>query len=108
MPRPVLDLDIAGDVRVDDPAVAEALIRLVQEALTNAARHAEARHLHVRLHVEDGVLVVQVEDDGRVRGSVREGSGLTGMRERITALGGALDYSRTARGGFAIEARLPA
>jgi signal transduction histidine kinase len=108
MPRPLLDLDIAADVRVDDPAVAEAVLRLVQEALTNAARHADAGRLLVRLSNADGALSVYVEDDGRLRGDIRAGGGLTGMRERIDALGGELAWSRTPRGGFAIDARLPA
>ncbi|WP_460832118.1 sensor histidine kinase [Lysobacter humi (ex Lee et al. 2017)] len=108
MPRPALRLDIAHDVRVDDPAVAEAILRLVQEALTNAARHAGADAVQVRLHRAAGALHVHVEDDGRLRGPVREGSGLAGMRERVAALGGRLAWSRTAAGGMAIDAELPA
>lgn len=108
MPRPSLELQIADDVRVDDPAVAEALLRLVQEALTNAARHADADRLCVRIAREGGTIAVHVEDDGRVRGAIREGSGLTGMRERIAAHGGTVAWSRTAQGGLAIDARLPA
>lgn len=108
LPRPALELDIADDVHVDDPAVAEAVLRLVQEALTNAARHADASRVQVRLAREGGGLSVHVEDDGRVRGPLHEGSGLTGMRERVAALGGDVAWSRTDRGGLAIHARLPA
>jgi signal transduction histidine kinase len=49
MPRPALQLRIDDDVRIDDPAVAEAVLRLVQEAMTNSARHAEAGVVRVRL-----------------------------------------------------------
>lgn len=108
LPRPSLELDIATDVRVDDPAVAEALLRLVQEALTNAARHADADRLSVRIARADGGLRVHVEDDGCLRGPLREGSGLSGMRERIAALGGEVAWSRSAGGGLAIDASLPA
>ena len=108
LPRPALELHIDPEVRVDDPAVAEALLRLVQEALTNAARHADADRLSVRLSRDGDGLRVHVEDDGRVRGALREGSGLTGMRERIAALGGEFACSRTPSGGLALHARLPA
>lgn len=108
MPRPALELHIDDEVRVDDPAVAEAVLRLVQEALTNAARHAGAVRLSVRLARVGDALSIHVEDDGRVRGPIREGSGLTGMRERIAALGGELACSRAPHGGLAIDARLPA
>jgi signal transduction histidine kinase len=107
MPRPSLQLSIAPDVQVNDPAVAEAVLRLVQEALTNAARHAEADHVRVRLCREAGRLRVEVEDDGLVRGTIREGNGLSGMRERLAAAGGTLALSTTARGALRIDASLP-
>src|SRR3546814_3872644 len=49
LPRPALRLEIDDDVQVTDPGVAEAILRLVQEALTNSARHADADVVHVRL-----------------------------------------------------------
>lgn len=108
MPRPALDLSIEPDVRVEDPAVAEAVLRLVQEALTNAARHADAGRLSVRIARRGDALAVHVEDDGRLRGPLREGNGLSGMRERVQALGGEVEWSRSASGGMAIHASLPA
>jgi signal transduction histidine kinase len=107
MPRPSLDLSIAPDVHVSDPAVAEAVLRLVQEALTNSARHAEAERVRVRLRRDGARLAVQVEDDGQVRGAIREGNGLSGMRERLAAAGGTLALSTTARGALRIDASLP-
>lgn len=107
MPRPALQLAIDEDVRISDPVVAEAVLRLVQEALTNSARHAEAETVRVVL-VRDGQrLQIKVEDDGYVRGSLREGNGLSGMRERLAAAGGTLALSTTARGALRIEASLP-
>ena len=107
MPRPVLQLAIGDDVQINNPAVAEAVLRLVQEALTNSARHAEADIVRVAL-VRDGQrLNVRVEDDGYVRGAIREGNGLAGMRERLAAAGGTLALSTTARGALRIEASLP-
>ena len=107
MPRPSLDLSIAPDVQVSDPAVAEAVLRLVQEALTNSARHAEADRVRVRLSRDGTRLAVQVEDDGQVRGVIREGNGLSGMRERLAAAGGTLALSTTPRGALRIDASLP-
>jgi signal transduction histidine kinase len=108
MPRPMLHLAIADDVQVNDPATAEAVLRLVQEALTNSARHADAENVHVSLRRDDDRLAVTVEDDGHVRGGiVREGNGLSGMRERIAAVEGTLALSTSRRGALRIEASLP-
>lgn len=106
-PRPSLRLQIGDDVRVDDAAVAETLLRIVQEALTNSARHAHAATLHVTLQRRDGRLHLHIEDDGRVRDGWREGNGIAGMRERLAALRGDLAVSRTPRGALRIDASLP-
>lgn len=108
MPRPSLRLSIAEHVRVTDPAVAEAVLRLVQEALTNSARHADADVVKVSIGSEGGQLHVRVEDDGLLRGPLREGNGLSGMRERVVAAGGQLALSTGERGALRIDARLPA
>ncbi len=107
-PRPALQLSIDEGVVVDDPALAETVLRTVQEALTNAARHGLADTLDVRLRRDGTMLRVDIEDDGRVTLPLREGHGLTGMRERIDALGGSLRIDRAARGGVRIEAAFPA
>lgn len=107
MPRPALELDIDERIHLTDPALAETLLRLVQEALTNSARHADAERVQVSIHRDGDHLQVRVEDDGRVRGALREGNGLAGMRERIAAAGGSLSFARNERGAMRIEARLP-
>jgi signal transduction histidine kinase len=89
-------------------AVSAAAYRIVQEALTNVARHAEAGAVRVSLSDDDGDLLVSVEDDGR--GSADEavhGHGLAGMRERVELCGGSLRTGASAEGGFAVAARLP-
>lgn len=108
MPRPALRLHIAESVHVTDPAVAEAVLRLVQEALTNSARHADADVVQVWLDCADRRLHIRVEDDGHVRGALREGNGLSGMRERVTGAGGELALSTSERGALRIDASLPA
>ncbi|NGO80178.1 sensor histidine kinase [Streptomyces sp. YC504] len=83
--------------------------RIVQEALTNAARHAGASEVTVQLTVGDGQLEVVVADDGRADpdAGFEPGIGLTGMRERVEALGGTLECGPKAAGGFLVRAQLP-
>lgn len=107
-PRPALRLLIGDGVVVEDPALAEAILRSVQEALTNAARHGQADMLEVRLSRAAEGLRLEIEDDGRAHWPLSEGHGMTGMRERIDALGGTLRIGRAALGGVRIEASLPA
>jgi signal transduction histidine kinase len=80
-----------GDERVD-PTISTAFFRILQEALTNVARHADATHVEVRLEREGGSLCLQVSDDGKgiaseAKRNVRS-LGLLGIRERAHRLGG--------------------
>lgn len=108
LPRPSLALHIQQGVKVDDPAVAESLLRIVQECLTNAARHAGADTLTVSLTKEDAGMRLRIEDDGRLKGGLREGNGLSGIRERVAALGGEVRLGSSASGGLRLDVRLPA
>lgn len=107
LPRPRLELQLDGHVRIPRAEQAEALLRTVQEALTNAARHGPAETLHVRLARHDRQLVLTAEDDGRFHGPVHPGNGLTGMHERLAELDGTLDVSRSRLGGLKLTATLP-
>ncbi len=107
-PRPALRLVIDKAVRIDNAGTADALLRMVQEALTNAARHGQARQLEVAIGQEGGRIAVAIEDDGRMQAPPREGHGLSGMRERLAEAGGTLSLSVSARGGLRIDASLPA
>ena len=90
-----------------------AAFRIVQEALTNVVRHAGPATATVRVTYGRRELAVQVDDDGRgavvagAHGSPGSGSGIAGMRERATALGGTLQAGPRAGGGFRVLARLP-
>jgi signal transduction histidine kinase len=108
LPRLRLDLHIAPQVQVGGLALAETVLRVVQEAMTNAARHADASLLRVRLDRDDSQLVLTIEDDGQLRGALREGSGIAGMRERLAAARGTLTIGPNDQGALRIEARLPA
>lgn len=90
-------------------AVTVALYRVLQEALTNIARHANARNVEVNLHHEGDTILLHVRDDGSGfdTHSLRSGIGLDGMRERLELLGGALEiHSQPTQGTFLI-ARIP-
>lgn len=106
-PRPRLQLDIAESAEQLPPALFEAVLRAVQEALTNAARHGPARELEVRLERSGDRLELGIEDDGRASETTSEGGGLAGMRERFEQLGGSLRVRRSAQGGLCLEAQCP-
>ena len=106
-----VELRTTGPERPVDGVVGLTAYRIVQEALTNVLRHAQARQAHVDLAFGDEELVVRVADDGRgCDGKAADepsGQGLVGMRERVAVLGGHLDAGPGPDGGFVVEARLP-
>lgn len=98
-PRPSLQLKIDPGTVVDDPALSEVILRVCQEAMSNAAKHGVAEHIFVTLHPASLI----VEDDGRVAMPLIEGNGLHGIRERVQAVGGEVIYVQSSRGGLRIE-----
>ena len=89
------------------PAAIEATAYfVVAEALTNLAKYARATGATVRAHVEDGILQLQVRDDG-VGGARRDGSGLVGLADRLAVLDGQLRVESPAGGGTVIAADIP-
>ncbi|WP_051807373.1 sensor histidine kinase [Actinoplanes subtropicus] len=110
-----VSLDIGGDVPGLPPATALTAFRVIQEALTNTLRHAHAHRAAVTVRVESPELVVEVVDDGWGRNPARpttepwpgSGRGLTGMRSRVTNLGGTLATGNRHPRGFQVLARLP-
>jgi signal transduction histidine kinase len=102
---------VDGDERPLPPEVDRAAYRIVQEALTNVGRHAgRPATVSVRLAYRDHGLAVQIDDDGQATPAVAPvpGTGLIGMRERVTALGGQLRAEPRPEGGFTVRAELPA
>ncbi|WLW57574.1 sensor histidine kinase [Streptomyces sp. YU58] len=96
--------------RSDVPAaVSRTAYRIVQESLTNVARHAGAATASVRIDYRAGALAVQVDDDGKATPDTvpTPGLGLLGMRERVTALGGRLRARPRDEHGFTVQAELP-
>lgn len=88
------------------PAQQEAAYRIVQEALTNVGRHSGARSAVVRVLQAAGALTVTIDDDGAGMAGALPGNGLTGMRERVAALGGTLTLHEL-EPGVRIEATFP-
>ncbi|MFF5288005.1 sensor histidine kinase [Paractinoplanes globisporus] len=89
--------------------VDQAGYRVVQEALTNVARHAGPATAEVRVEYADDLLTISVTDDGLATASlpVTPGVGLSGMRERVTGLGGTLHTAPRDGGGFVVRATFP-
>lgn len=90
--------------------IGRAVYRLIQESLTNAAKHAAGAEVRVALRVHGAALEVDVRNGRGDRTFVAaqgSGSGLVGMRERIVLAGGTLHAGPLATGGFAVHARLP-
>jgi PAS domain S-box-containing protein len=89
------------------PAAIEATAYfVVAEALTNVAKHARAGRAEVTARIEDGTLAVRVRDDG-MGGARPEGSGLTGLADRLAVLDGRLRVESPADGGTMVEATIP-
>jgi signal transduction histidine kinase len=121
-----VDTQVTADLTALPHGTGAAGYRIVQEALTNVVRHAHASRVRVRIGEQDGELVIVVDDDGDSRpgdpsgagtsgaaghGAIGRtsggGSGIRGMTERATALGGQLVAGPKPGGGFAVLARIP-
>jgi signal transduction histidine kinase len=107
VPRPRVHLSTPEPLVCDDPERAHAVLRCVQEMLTNSVRHSGAENLWIDIQRQDGELVVQARDDGRGAREILPGRGLTGMRERLERMHGKLRLDTAAGAGFTVEARLP-
>lgn len=101
-------LILTGSPATLDPGVELAAYRIVQEALTNARRHAPGAAVDVELRYEDHALCLRIRDNGPgPSADPAAGHGLSGMRERAAAVGGELQTGSAAGGGFLVEATLP-
>jgi signal transduction histidine kinase len=110
--RTGITCDVETDPAADEiePDVATAIFRILQEALTNVARHAQARAVHVGLARRDGMVVLDVSDDGRGLPAERMPTslGVLSMNERARAVGGAVELRSAVPRGTRVLARIPA
>jgi signal transduction histidine kinase len=104
-----VELRIEGVPAALPQPLALSAYRIVQEALTNTLKHAEAAHAEVSIRYRDAGVELDVRDDGiaRANGTARGGHGLIGMRERVAMFGGELVAGPQGGGGFSVHARLP-
>jgi signal transduction histidine kinase len=103
-----VDLSVDGEPRPLQPGAELAVYRVVQEALTNAVKHAQANRATVRLAWQPDALEVEVVDDGRAAVvPAQSGHGLVGMRERLAAYGGGFEAGPGPDGGFTVRASIP-
>ena len=103
--RILLDLD--DSLRVDSIEQAEVLLRCVQEAVTNALRHGRATEIDIHLHRDASGIEISVGNNGSAPRDIVFGNGLTGMRERLDALGGKLDLQPIQPHGLRVVVRIP-
>jgi signal transduction histidine kinase len=98
-----------GEVMPVDPTAAIHIYRVLQEAVTNLARHAGVREASVQLRFEADTLTLDVQDRGRgiVTGGTSRGLGLVAMRERAGILGGSIEFMQPTGGGTRVRLRIP-
>jgi signal transduction histidine kinase len=99
-----LDLDSCGKLPL---SVQTTAYFVVAEALTNASRHSHADRIEVRVAVGEGDATVEVRDDGEGGVDAARGSGLRGLADRVSALGGTLAIDSPVGAGTTIRARMP-
>jgi len=106
IPEPHIHLELTGPLDRIDPVSAHILFRSVQEAITNAIKHAAARNLWVQLQPAGAGWQLRVRDDGQGCSQVSPGNGLQGMRERLEEAGGHLQLLSAPGEGFTLQARI--
>jgi signal transduction histidine kinase len=104
-PVPV-KLNVRLEHRLPD-AIEVAAYYVVSEALTNAAKHAEASRVQIDLHVEGETLCLSVVDDGVGGADPSGGSGLIGLKDRVEALGGTIDVASPPGRGTRLDVEFP-
>jgi signal transduction histidine kinase len=102
-----IHLEVPQGALLAEAAQAEALVRCIQEVITNTLKHATASNLWIQLTAATGGITVRTRDDGRGAQLLQPGTGLTGLRERFAHLGGEFGVTTKAGEGFAVHAFMP-
>ncbi len=102
-----VNLSIAGAADALNPSLEETVYRVVQESITNAVRHGNAKAVDVALSVEEDALRISVEDDGEGCAAVSEGFGIRYMRERVIDHDGFLEIESAPGKGFSLSVFIP-
>ena len=102
-----VELEVVGEPLQLGPGLDLTAYRIVQEALTNALKHAGPTTARLRVVFASDAVEVEVLDDGRGGSTSGGGHGLVGMRERVELYRGSLDAGPRPEGGFRVHVRLP-
>jgi signal transduction histidine kinase len=102
-----IHLDMPETLPIDEPDRADALVRCVQEIITNATRHGDAANLWIRIAPQPDGIELHARDDGRGALHLTWGHGLTGMRERFGELSGSIDVTPGVDRGFEVHGFMP-
>ena len=105
--EPSIHLALPEDLERVDPTCAHVIFRCIQEAMTNAIKHAHASNLWVELRRSETGWEILVRDDGKGASTIVPGNGLKGMRERLEEAGGNLQLESQPDEGFTIQAFIP-
>jgi signal transduction histidine kinase len=102
-----IHLELPDVLEIEEGAQADALLKCVQEIITNTSRHAAARNLWI--HVDPGAdgIALHARDDGRGVKTIAPGNGLTGMRERFEGLAGRVEFRAGDGHGFEVHGFMP-
>lgn len=106
-PSLAIHLDLPDPLELEDPTQAQAIIRCLQEIVTNTTRHAGANHLWISIELRADGIHLHARDDGRGAVEVRLGNGLSGMRERFEEHGGRVEFASDAGRGFEVHGFIP-
>jgi PAS domain S-box-containing protein len=101
-----VEIDVRCDRRLAD-GVEVAAYFVASEALTNAAKHAEASRVRIAVHLDEATLYLSIRDDGLGGADASRGSGLIGLRDRVEALGGTIDLASPPGGGTRLDVEIP-
>lgn len=107
IPRPRIHLDIPAGLGLEDPDRAHALLRCVQEIVTNAVRHSGAENLWIEVVRAGNQVEVKARDDGRGVAHLQPGNGLAGLSQRLAVFGGTLELASATEEGFRATIRIP-
>ena len=108
IPEPRIHLRVESELAIYDPLRAEAILRCIQEIVTNTIKHSAASNLWIAIARTSEGVEVHARDDGRGVQQLHPGNGLTGMRERIEQVGGRLQLDSRPAEGFRVDAWIPA
>jgi signal transduction histidine kinase len=107
LPDPKVHLSLPVNLKIKDATCAHALLRCIQEIVTNTLRHSGAENLWLEVYEVDSGIEVHARDDGRGAQSVQPGNGISGMRQRLEDVGGRLRIESVSERGFSVDAWLP-